>query len=32
MMICQGIHAVPDICHAVEGVEKANVLNYAFAL
>ncbi|KAK6935412.1 hypothetical protein RJ641_035567 [Dillenia turbinata] len=31
-MTCQGTHVVLVICHAVESVEKANVLNFALLL
>ncbi|XP_028217395.1 uncharacterized protein LOC114399410 isoform X4 [Glycine soja] len=32
MMICQGTHFVLATCLAVVGVEKVNVLSFAFAL
>ncbi|GAU19411.1 hypothetical protein TSUD_76550 [Trifolium subterraneum] len=32
MMICQDTHVVPVTCPAVVGVEKVNVLNFAFVL
>lgn len=32
MMICQDTHAVLVTCPAVVGVEKVNVLNFAFVL